>query len=127
MIDGKYYEKCLLCKEIFKDNITHWATECEGTLKLRDKWLKEIKMELQKMHKENWKIPMVCCLLNGENTNCDKKIVKSHKTKCTNFMRGLAKLRKEEIKKLLIEKKMNTQNENEESSPKNVNNIGENN
>ena len=127
MIDGKYYEKCLLCKEIFKDNITHWATECEGTLKLRDKWLKEIKMELQKMHKENWKIPMVCCLLNGENTNCDKKIVKSHKTKCTNFMRDLAKLRKEEIKKLLIEKKMNTQNENEESSPKNVNNIGENN
>ena len=42
-------------------------------------------------------------------------------------MRDLAKLRKEEIKKLLIEKKMNTQNENEESSPKNVNNIGENN
>lgn len=62
-----------ICKEIFKDNITHWASEFGGPLKLQDRWLREIKIEFQKMHIENWKIPTISRLLNGENTNYAEK------------------------------------------------------
>ena len=121
MIDEKYYEKCLLCKEIFKDHITHWATECNGTRNIRDSTLGEIKSYFQKRHKENWKIPLVNYILEGKNTNkTEKKIVNEYRAKSRTFMKDLATLRKQEIKRLMVEKKLKTQDDKDGANPSNT-------
>ena len=118
MKEEKYYGRCLLCKEIFKDHVIHCATNCNGTLCIRNKWLKEINTYLQKIHKENWKTQLVNSLLEGKNANkIENKVLKKYKPKCTRFMKDLALLRKEEIKKLIIVKKtMNKQDEKNDGS-----------
>ena len=106
MISEEYLGKCILCNKEFKDDITHWATECEETLNLRKEWLAEMTEWMKVMHKENWKIPFINYLLKGINiTGLEKRVIKNYENKATNFMKELYEIRKKTAAKLIAAKK----------------------
>ena len=106
MISEDYTGKCILCNKDFKDDIIHWATECENTLSIRNEWLAEITEWLKVMHKEEWKTPFINYLLKGANASgLEKRVIQNYANKATNFMRILYDERNRVISKLIAAKK----------------------